>query len=144
MRSLDMSAGSTGTTVASLMSRTPVIVGEDEAIAAVAELLAGFEITGVPVVDHDDRLVGVISQTDLVRFRGSTVPWSGWHGLMVRDLMTSPAITIAPGAQVEEAARLMTREHVHRLVVVDRRRVPIGVFSESDIIREIADCCDDG
>jgi predicted transcriptional regulator len=38
----------------------------------------------------------------------------------------------------------MTRARVHRLVVVDSRQIPIGVISESDIIREIADCCDDG
>jgi CBS domain-containing protein len=140
----DMSPGSTSATVSSLMSGTPVVVHDDEAIPAVADLLAGFEITGLPVVDRRDRLVGVISQTDLVRFRGSTVPWAGWHGIMVRDLMSSPAKTVAPGAPIEEAARLMTRERVHRLVVVDGRSTPLGVISESDIIREIAECCDDG
>ena len=82
-------------TVAKLMTGNPVVVMEDDAIAGVAELLAGYEITGLPVVDSEDRLVGVISQTDLVRLRGSTLPWTGWHGLMVRDLMTKPAKTIA-------------------------------------------------
>jgi CBS domain-containing protein len=89
-------------------------------------------------------LIGVISQTDLVRLRGSTLPWTGWHGLMVRDLMTTPAKTIPGSATLDEAARRMTDGHVHRLVVVDRRQMPIGVISESDIVREIADCCDDG
>jgi CBS domain-containing protein len=131
-------------TVASLMTGSPVVVTDDDAIAAVAELLAGYEITGLPVVDSADRLVGVISQTDLVRLRGSTLPWTGWHGLMVRDLMTTPAKTIRGSAPLDEAARRMTEEHVHRLIVVDDRHVPIGVISESDIVREIADCCDDG
>ena len=135
---------SIGPTVESLMTRSPVVVAEDDAIAGVAELLAGYEITGLPVVDAADRLVGVISQTDLVRLRGSTLPWTGWHGLMVRDLMTSPAKTIRASAPLDEAARQMTAEHVHRLVVVDDRQTPIGVISESDIVREIADCCDDG
>ena len=131
-------------TVANLMTGSPVVVTEDDAIAGVAELLAGYEITGLPVVDSADRLVGVISQTDLVRLRGSTLPWTGWHGLMVRDLMSKPAKTIAGSASLDEAARRMTAEHVHRLVVVDERQTPIGVISESDIVREIADCCDDG
>ena len=131
-------------TVANLMTGNPVVVMEDDAVAGVAELLAGYEITGLPVVDSADRLVGVISQTDLVRLRGSDLPWTGWHGLMVRDLMTKPAKTIAGSAPLDEAARRMTAEHVHRLVVVDNRRAPIGVISESDIVREIADCCDDG
>ena len=139
-----MTTRSTDTTVASLMTGSPVVVWEEDAIAGVAELLAGYEITGLPVVDADDRLVGVISQTDLVRLRGSMLPWTGWHGLMVRDLMTTPAKTISGSAALEEAARRMTDEHVHRLVVVDTGRRPIGVISESDIVREIADCCDDG
>lgn len=63
---------------------------------------------------------------------------------MVRDLMTKPAKTIAGSAPLDDAARRMTAEHVPRLVVVDNRRAPIGVISESDIVREIADCCDDG
>lgn len=135
---------SIGPTVESLMTKSPVVVTEDDAIAGVAELLAGYEITGLPVVDAVDRLVGVISQTDLVRLRGSTLPWTGWHGLMVRDLMTKPAKTIRGSAPLDEAARKMTAEHVHRLVVVDDRQTPIGVISESDIVREIADSCDDG
>ncbi len=129
--------------VASLMTGSPVMVSEDDAIAGVADLLAGYEITGLPVVDSADRLVGVISQTDLVRLRGSTLPWTGWHGVLVRDLMTKPAKTIAGTAPIDEAARQMTAEGVHRLVVVDDRQSPIGVISESDIVREIADCCDD-
>jgi CBS domain-containing protein len=131
-------------TVANLMTRNPIVVTTDDAIAGVAELLAGYEVTGLPVVDSADRLVGVISQTDLVRLRGSTLPWTGWHGLVVRDLMTKPAKTIAGSAPLGEAARRMTAEHVHRLVVVDERQTPIGIISESDIVREIADCCDDG
>jgi CBS domain-containing protein len=126
------------------MTRSPVVVTEEDAVAGVAELLAGFEITGLPVVDADYRLVGVISQTDLVRLRGSTVRWTGWHGLMVRDLMSTPAKTISGSASLYQAALQMTDERVHRLVVVDSRRIPIGVISESDIVREIADWCDDG
>ena len=134
---------SMGQTVESLMTASPVVVSEEEAIAGVAELLAGYEISGIPVVDSDDRLVGVISQTDLVRLSGSALPWTGWHSLLVRDLMTRPAKTIPGSSSLVEAARQMTTEHVHRLVVVDNRKTPIGVISESDLVREIADRCDD-
>ncbi len=139
-----MRAGRLSGTVASLMTRNPVVVMEDDAIAGVAELLAAYEITGLPVIDGDDRLVGVISQTDLVRLRGSTLRWNGWHGLMVRDLMTTPAKTIPASAPLDEAARQLMFQHVHRLVVIDDQQRPIGVISESDIVREIADRCDDG
>ena len=126
------------------MTSRPVVAMEDDAIAGVAELLAGYEITGLPVVDAADRLVGVISQTDLVEASGSTLPWTGWHGLLVRDLMTTSQDHFCVGSTGREAARQMTAEHVHRLVVVDDRQTPIGIISESDIVREIADCCDDG
>ena len=89
-----------------------------------AELLAGYEISGLPVVDHGDHLVGVISETDLVRLHSAAIPWTGWHGLIVRDLMTCPALTIDAGATLDDAARLMIDLGVHRLVVVDEDRAP--------------------
>jgi CBS domain-containing protein len=138
-----MGGRSSAPTVASLMTMSPVVVLEDDAIAAAAELLAAHEITGLPVVDAANGLVGVISQTDLVRLRASTLRWGGWHALMVRDLMTKPAKTIRASAPLDEAARRMTLEHVHRLVVVDGRNTPIGIISESDIVDDIADRCDD-
>lgn len=139
-----MTGLSSGPTVGSLMTSWPIVVAEDEAIAGVAELLVGHEISGLPVVDSNDRLVGVISQTDLIRLRGSTLPWTGWHGLMVRDLITKPAKTILGSASLDEAARRLTAERVHRLIVVDDMQSPIGVISHSDLGREIADTCDDG
>jgi CBS domain-containing protein len=131
-------------TVESVMSGSPVTVSDDEPLAAVADLLAGFEISGVPVVDASDRLIGVISQTDLVRLRGSRLSSSGWRGVLVRDLMSTPAKTISATALLTDAARLMSAERIHRLVVVDGRQTPIGVISESDIVREIAEYFDDG
>lgn len=133
----------TGPTVENVMTVSPVVISEDEAISSVAELLAGYDISGLPVVDAADRLVGVISQTDLIRLQGAAIPWHGWHGLIVRDLMTSPAQTIDGSASLDDAARLMTGSSVHRLVVVDDDLAPIGVISESDLVREIAEACDD-
>jgi CBS domain-containing protein len=126
-------------TVANLMTRSPVIVRDDEPVASVAGFLSNHGIAGLPVVDERGRLIGVISATDLVRARVSILRGTGWLGLLVRDIMTSPARTIAASAPFEEAARLMTEHRVHRLVVVDRRDRPIGVLSQSDIVREMAD-----
>ncbi len=138
-----MSVRTAGPTVESVMTVSPVVISEEEAIAGVAELLSGYQISGLPVVDADDRLVGVISQTDLIRLQGASIPWTGWHGLIVRDLMTWPAQTIDGTASLDDAARQMTAAGVHRLIVVDGEQAPIGVISESDLIREIADACDD-
>ena len=138
-----MTGHTTGPTVESVMTVSPVVISEEEAISGVAELLAGYEISGLPVVDSADRLVGVISQTDLIRLQGASIPWHGWHGLIVRDLMTWPAETIDASASLDDAARVMTASGIHRLIVVDDDMAPIGVISESDLVREIAEACDD-
>jgi CBS domain-containing protein len=130
-------------TVELLMTRSPLVVWEGDAIAAVAEVLAEFKLSGLPVVDAEDHLVGVISETDLVRLRGSRLPWKAWHGLMVRDVMSTPAKTIPATSPVAAAARQMTAEGVSRLIVVDDLIRPIGVISESDLVREIAASSDD-
>lgn len=129
----------TDPTVEDLMTRSPVVIADDAPVVRVAQLLADNAIAGVPVVDEDGRSIGVISETDLLRARAGIVPWTGWRGLLVRDLMTSPAQTVAASASFAEAARLMTSEHIHRLVVVDADLKPIGILSQGDIVREMAD-----
>jgi CBS domain-containing protein len=124
--------------VRDLMAPNPVAVRADSSLAQVAETLAGNDLSGLPVVDRDGVVVGVISQTDIVRLRAGSMPTSGWHGLLVRDLMTYPAITVRASASLKDAARLMTDHRIHRLVVVAERGMPIGVISESDIVREVA------
>jgi CBS domain-containing protein len=133
----------TGPTVENVMTVSPLVISEQEAIAGVAGLLADYDVSGLPVVDSAARLVGVISQTDLVRLQGAAIPWTGWHGVIVRDLMSWPAQTIDATSSLDDAARQMTATGVHRLIVVDEDIAPIGVISESDLIREIADACDD-
>lgn len=125
--------------VRSLMAPDPVTVRADSSLAQVAATLAEYDLSGMPVVDQDGAVVGVISQTDIVRLRAGPMPVSGWHGLLVRDLMTHPAITVAASASLQDAAGLMTQHHVHRLVVVaEHADTPIGVISESDVVREVA------
>lgn len=122
-------------TVGSLMSRDPIFVAADAPIADAARLLDNHHVHGLPVVDHAGTLVGVVSQTDMLRARSTEDLWSRWPGLRVRHLMTSPALTISADVDVVEAARLMEHEHVHRLVVVDADgQTPIGILSTSDLV----------
>ena len=125
--------------VRELMAPSPVTIQGESSLAQVAKTLAEYDVRGLPVVDRGGAVIGVISQTDIVRLRGGSMPTSGWHGLLVRDLMTHPAITVPASASLHEAARLMTGHRVHRLVVVaERDNGPIGVISESDVVREVA------
>ena len=125
--------------VRDLMARSPVTIQAESSLAQVTETLAEYDVSGLPVVDGGGSVIGVISQTDIVRLRAGSMPTSGWHGLLVRDLMTHQAVTVSASASLHEAARLMTEHHVHRLVVVaERGGGPIGVISESDVVREVA------
>ena len=125
--------------VRDLMAPSPVTIQAESSLAQIAETLAEYDVSGLPVVDRGGAVIGVISQTDIVRLRGGSMPTSGWHGLLVRDLMPHPAITVPASASLHEAARLMTEHRVHRLVVVaERGGGPIGVISESDVVREVA------
>ena len=127
-------------TVGELMSAEPIVVWAEAPLAEAARLLDEHHIHGLPVVDGLGGLVGVISQTDMLRARSTEELWSRWPGLRVRHLMTSPALTIEAGADVAEAASRMERERVHRLVVVGPNgSAPIGVISTTDLVRAMVE-----
>ena len=138
-----MSAISTSfATVEDLMTADPVLASVDLPVTDAAELLAFYQISGLPVLDWIGYLAGVISQTDILRAQADEQVSSPWT-LAVRDVMTRPALTVRPGTTLEEAARLMTEQHVHRLVVVDGRGTVVGVISSSDLVRAVAESWED-
>jgi CBS domain-containing protein len=126
--------------VGELMTRDPILASVDLALADAAELMDFYRVSGLPVVDGDGCLVGVISQTDLLHARTTEALWHAWPGLAVRHLMTSPAVAVTANTAVDDAAALMERLHIHRLVVtaIDGS-TPIGVLSVTDIVRAMAE-----
>ncbi len=127
--------------VGDLMTIDPVVTRPSARLEEAARLLEAFEVSGLPVVDEQDRLLGVISQTDLVRGRGDVEsPVRGSSGRShVADVMTSPAITVGMLTPLADAARLMRDKHVHRLVAVDDAGHAIGVLSAMDFVTLYAD-----
>jgi CBS domain-containing protein len=123
--------------VADMMTIDPIVVRVDDTIEQAESALRAYGITGLPVLDESGRLVGVLSQTDLL-WRGD-LPISGLlrrrpSGLRVGELMSAPAITVGLDATLGEAARTMRERHVHRLVAVDDAGRPIGVLSATDYL----------
>lgn len=126
-------------TVREVMTRGTIAVRDDVPLAEAAQLLDKHHISGVPVVDRDGHLVGVLSQTDLLRARVIDHLWSVLPGLAVRHLMSAPAVTAQEDVSIEDAAALMEQKQIHRLVVVaPDGRTPIGILSVSDLIHEMA------
>jgi CBS-domain-containing membrane protein len=128
------------TTVGDLMTLDVVVVRANASLDEAAALLDRHHVSGLPVVDGAGSLVGVVSQTDLIRARSTEYLWTNWPGLSVRHLMTTPAITVRRSVALTTAAARMEREHIHRLVVVadDDDGLPIGILSMTDLVRAIA------
>ena len=140
--------------VSELMNRDVVTVDEGTSLKEVADVLTERRISGVPVVDADGRLLGVVSEADIVlgeqgplRARGRLLGWILDGGLADSDrlaaqsageAMTKPAVTITTGADVSFAARRMIDAGVKRLPVVDNDERVIGIVTRSDLVRAFA------
>ncbi|MCX4776203.1 CBS domain-containing protein [Streptomyces sp. NBC_01264] len=126
--------------VADLMTDEVVSVAPGTGFKDVAKLLAQYDISGVPVLDEEDRVLGVVSQTDLL---AHTVPGSRPAEQSTTeagrpsagDVMSAPAVTVHAEETVADAARLMTRRGIERLPVVDVEDRLIGIVTRRDLLR---------
>ena len=137
-----MLATNTDLRVADLMTIDPVVIGADASIAEAEELLRINRISGLPVVDLNRRLVGVISQTDLLYLAVPSVQALIRHrdsGIRVGEVMSTPPVTIDAGATLRQAASVMHDGRLHRLVAIDTMGHPIGVISAMDFVALVAE-----
>ena len=126
-------------TVGEAMTRGLVTVRATALLQEAAELMDAHRVHGLPVVDSRGGLVGVLSQTDLLRARVVEHLWTNLRGLAVRHVMTAPAITVGLHASLDDAAELMEQKRVHRLVVVGPDgTTPVGVLSVTDLVHVMA------
>ncbi|BDM69370.1 hypothetical protein HEK616_28570 [Streptomyces nigrescens] len=116
--------------VADLMTPNAVVVQPGTSFRVIARLLDEYDITAVPVVDQDERPIGVVSEADLLRRRTTKA------GPSTADaLMTSPAVVARPEWSAVRAARTMEKKKVKRLPVVDESGRLIGVISRRDLVQ---------
>jgi CBS-domain-containing membrane protein len=149
-------------TAQDLMSRDVLVISQHMSLKAAAHLLAQAEVSGAPVVDEEGRCVGVLSAADMVhwvdrgkqatkrRGAGASCACCDWQldGLddvpedEVSRYMTTDVVATGPETRVGELARWMCDAHIHRIVIVDERRRPVGVVSSMDVLAAVArlDC----
>ena len=136
--------------VKNVMTKRVVTVGPRTPLKEVAQLLVSKRVSGVPVVDEDGSVLGVVSEGDiLVKERGRPGRGSLLDHLLevngheavkheardAADAMTSPPITIRPERQIAEAAALMLDRCVNRLPVVDHHGKLLGIVTRADLVR---------
>jgi CBS domain-containing protein len=136
--------------VRDVMTCDVVTVDEDTPFKEITQLLADCRISAVPVLDSDGRVVGVVSEADLLRKEEYPEgPPGGWRfegrrrratrakatGDTAVELMTAPAITVAPDASLAEAARLLHRHQIKRLPVLDPAGPLVGIVSRADLLK---------
>lgn len=132
--------------VRDVMTGTVITAGEGDSFRELAGRLLDNHVSAVPVVDAEGRVVGVVSEADLLIKEAGVADRSVWGSPVrgrravmataevARDLMTSPAVTIGPDASVAEAARLMTARRVKRLPVTSADGRLLGIVSRVDVL----------
>jgi len=132
--------------VGDIMTRAIVALAPDNGVRHAAQLMLDHHVSGLPVVDDQGRLVGMLTEGDLLRRSelGASAKTDGrpqtsadfikTHGWRVGDVMTTPAMTVSPTLSVARLAEMMADRQIKRLPVIDNG-VLIGIVSRADILR---------
>jgi CBS-domain-containing membrane protein len=144
--------------VGDVMTYRVITVDDRTPFKDVVRLIRKHGVSALPVLDQTGRLVGVVSEADLMlkeehaagERSSRPLPWRGdagrpngvppWiqrgkaQGVVARELMTSPVVTVAPGDAVALAARIMRENRVKRLPVTDAEGDLVGIVSRSDLL----------
>ena len=135
------------TTVKDVMTTHVVAVRLKATYKDMASRLREFRVSAFPVLDDDNRVIGVVSEADLLTKEALEYSTPGLAGgilhsrerakaaaITAADLMTRPVVTIGPDEPVSHAARLMYSRKVKRLPVVDGRGQLVGIVSRADVL----------
>lgn len=140
---------------ADLMTREIVTVGPETLLSDAIRLMLEHRVSGLPVVDGTGRLVGLLTEGDLLHRAetGTDTVRLGWlkallargrmaeqyaqtHGRRVRDVMTRDVLTVGEASPLDDVIRIMESRHVRRVPVVEGGRL-VGIVSRSDLVRAL-------
>ena len=142
-----------------LMTTEPVCVSPSTRIRELARMFEEHEISGVPVVDQEGRVIGIVSKTDLIRrcAEGTDeLPPAYLFEVLseqedddtsevipeplvcVEDFMTEDPVMVGPDHSAASIARLMAEKRIHRVIVVDEDRFPVGIITSMDMLAAVA------
>ena len=115
------------------MTKEPRVVRRDTNMQEVVATMNKFDISSVIVVE-EKRPVGIVTHKDIVsKLVQARIPPDA---VTAREVMTAPVVTINEEASVEEAAGLMAKKHIKKLVVTRNSNEIAGIITSSDLVRE--------
>lgn len=146
-------------TARDIMTENVITIKKESSIEDLSEILLKNKISGVPVVDGDGKIEGVVTEADIIvqdtdlhfpryfklldaiiyldslnRFRDSL---KKHLATKVEDIMVSKVLTISPETTISDIAELMLRQKINRLPVVDEKDKVIGIVTRADIVRSM-------
>lgn len=134
-------------TIGQVMTTDVVVTRPETSFKDAVRLLRAAGVSALPVVDEADRLIGIVSEADLLVKEAGENP-GGWFGRIrrrrearkaagvnVSSVMTAPVITVSPGDTLATAARVMHAKGLKRLPVVEAGGRIVGIISRQDLIR---------
>ncbi len=145
-----------------IMTKKVVTVSPDATLNDAAELMTEYNISGLPVVESDMTLVGIISESDIIEDRSLFSGLDHWISIEsfltrnqklgndedpdddldldmnspVKDYMSTRLITAEPYSTVDEIGRLLVRNRVNRIPILENRKI-VGIITRGDILKAI-------
>ena len=143
-------------TAKEIMTTPALTAGPETPLETIVELMLTHRISGVPIVDSEDRLLGIVTESDLIEeerrtqhlprlslfglalVREGTVKdaYLASHQFIAREVMTKKVFTVHPDTPVTEIAGLLVQERINRVPVVAEGKV-VGIISRADLVRAL-------
>jgi len=120
------------TKAADIMTTNVITAKKNMVLTDVIALLLRWHISAMPVVDEDDRMIGIVSEIDLVNltFDGNAADTT------VEEVMVTDIVSFGPDAQLADLVQSFSKNHLRRVPIIDKGKV-VGIVSRRDILREM-------
>jgi CBS-domain-containing membrane protein len=147
-------------TARDIMNREVITVTDESTVKELARILSLHQISGVPVVDNSGKMIGVVTESDLIyQTKKVHIPtvitildsvfylenpekmgdeMKKMAGVKVKDILTSGPVTVTEETRLDEIATIMAEKNVHTLPVVNGDTL-VGIIGKKDIIRTLID-----
>jgi predicted membrane protein/CBS domain-containing protein len=118
-----------GITANDIMTHMPLTVTAETSVEEVAGILASKNISGVPVIDSNKKVIGVVSESDVIFRKGAG------ESVTAKDIMTAPPVTAHADTSLKDLRQIMADKGVKRVIITDKEGHATGVVSRIDVVR---------